>query len=93
MKLKYMAYLLVILNFVIFGCVQRQPASMENMEAENSRDLEFKKMCQESGYEWMLMKPTKDGKIIHEAESCWGCMIESIEHVCDMEKLNEFMEK
>jgi hypothetical protein len=39
----------------------------------------------------MLMKPTMDGKIIKEEASCWGCMVEGIEHVCDMGKFNEMM--
>ncbi|MBI2541829.1 hypothetical protein HYV80_03920 [Candidatus Woesearchaeota archaeon] len=54
-------------------------------------DLEFKQICQSAGYEWMLMKPTQDGKFIKDAESCWGCMVEGIEHVCDMEKFQQFI--
>ena len=48
-------------------------------------------MCQDSGYEWMLMKPTKDGKIIQDAKACMGCMIGGIEHICDKEKFMEYM--
>ena len=51
-----------------------------------NKDLEFQKMCTDSGYEWRYMKPTQDGRIIQSSQSCWGCMVEGIEHVCDMEK-------
>ncbi len=60
-----------------------------NMKKDGNSDAEFKAMCQNANYEWMYMKPTKDGKIIKEAESCWGCMTEGIEHICDMEKFEE----
>ena len=46
-------------------------------------------MCRDSGYEWMLMKPAKNGKIIQDANTCMGCMVEGIEHVCDKEKFME----
>ena len=48
-------------------------------------------MCQDAGYEWMYMKQTQDGKIIQDSESCWGCMVEGIEHVCDKEKFMEYL--
>lgn len=48
-------------------------------------------MCQDAGYEWMLMKPTQDGKFIKDAEGCWGCMVEGIEHICDKEKFSQFV--
>jgi len=69
--------------FFIASCERNQ----KNMEG----DLEFKKMCQNAGYEWMLMKPTQDGKFIKDAQECWGCMVEGIEHVCDKEKLQQFI--
>jgi len=72
--------------FLISSCTKSQQ-NQQNIE----RDLEFKQMCQSAGYEWMLMKPTQDGKINKEAESCWGCMVEGVEHVCDMEKFDELM--
>ena len=95
MKIKYLIYLLVILNIVIFGCAQRD-TSMENMEMEKDKidmneDIEFKQMCEDASYEWMLMKPTQDGKIVLDEESCWGCMVKGIEHVCDKEKFDEMM--
>ena len=48
-------------------------------------------MCTDVGYEWMHMKPTKDGKFIKDAQECWGCMVEGIEHICDKEKFIEYM--
>lgn len=66
-------------------------ASCANQQQNSSKDSEFKQVCQTAGYEWMLMKPTKDGKRIKEAESCWGCMVENVEHVCNMEKFSEMM--
>ena len=68
--------------FFIASCARNQ----KNTEG----DLEFKQMCQDVGYEWMLMKPTKDGKIIKEEDSCWGCMVE-LEHICDKEEFNRMM--
>lgn len=70
--------------------------SMSDMEAHmknmhNDSDSGFEQMCKDAGYEWMLMKPTKDGKIIQSEKSCWGCMVEDIEHVCDKEKFMELM--
>ncbi|MBI3026999.1 hypothetical protein HYY70_02705 [Candidatus Woesearchaeota archaeon] len=55
------------------------------------QDIEFKQMCQSAGYEWMLMKPTQNGKFIKDARECWGCMVEGIEHVCDKEKFQQFI--
>ena len=69
----------VVILFFISGCIKNQ-----------NTDLEFKKMCQDSGYEWMHMTPTQDGKLIKDAEPCWGCMLEGIEHVCDKEKFIEY---
>src|SRR3989344_2262463 len=89
MKTKTLLFLFVVPSIVVFGCVQNPQTSMENMGMEENSDAEFKKMCQSAGYEWMLMKPTKDGKINKEAESCWGCMVGGIEHVCDMNQFNE----
>ncbi|MBI4452402.1 hypothetical protein HY637_03160 [Candidatus Woesearchaeota archaeon] len=80
MKLNNLFVLSIIALVFISSCAQNQGTN---------QDSEFKKMCQDTGYEWMLMKPTKDGKIIKAAESCWGCMVEGIEHVCDMDKFNE----
>lgn len=73
----------IVALFLVSSCTKNQ----QNAEG----DLEFKKMCQYYGYEWMLMKPTQDGKFIKSAEECWGCMVEGIEHICDMEKFNEMI--
>jgi len=91
MKTKIFLLLFVVSSIVVFGCAQNQQASMENMNMGENGDTEFKKMCQDANYEWMYMKPTKDGKIMKEAESCWGCMVKGIEHVCDMEKFDMMM--
>jgi len=85
MKAKLLFYLLIVFSVAAFGC-SKAADSMEMGKNENS---EFEDMCTEAGYEWMLMKPTQDRKIIKEAESCWGCMVEGIEHVCSMEKFEE----
>ena len=91
---KYKLILLGILILFVFGCVQKHTAA-NNMKTDgiisdgkmnSGEDLEFKKMCQNAGWEWMLMKPTKDGKIIMDAKSCMGCMVEGIEHICDKGK-------
>ena len=54
-------------------------------------DLEFKKMCIDSGYEWMHMKPTQNGKFIKDADECFGCMVGGIEHICDKGKFEEMV--
>lgn len=74
---------LIFALFFIASCTQNQ----KNTE----QDKEFQKMCTDSGYEWMLMKPTQDGKFIKDSQACWGCMVEGIEHVCDKEKFMEFV--
>lgn len=81
----YNLFLIVIVAFLflISSCTKNQ----QNTDG----DLEFKKMCQDAGYEWMKMKPTQDGKFIKDAQECWGCMVEGIEHVCDKEKFNQFV--
>ena len=88
-------YVVITLSVVVLGCVQNTTNSKGDMEMKDTKsmgeDMEFKQMCQNAGYEWMLMEPTKDGKTISEADSCWGCMIEGIEHVCDKEKFMEYM--
>ena len=63
-------------------------ASCSNQPKE---DLKFKKTCTDAGYEWMHMKPTKDGKFIKDAQECWGCMVQGIEHICDKEKFIEYV--
>ena len=82
MKLNNLFVLSIIALVFISSCAQNQ---------DTNQDSEFKKMCQSEGYEWMLMKPTQDGKFIKDAESCWGCMVGGIEHVCDMDQFNEMM--
>ena len=79
---------LINIFFILFVVILFFIPSCTNQPKE---DLEFKKMCQDSGYEWMLMKPTQDGKIIQDAKSCMGCMVEGIEHICDKEKFNEYI--
>ena len=74
--------LFIVVLFLISSCAKNQ---------SSNEDLEFKKMCQNAGYEWMHMNPTQDGKIIKDAEPCWGCMVEGIEHVCDKEKFIEYI--
>lgn len=93
MKLSNLFFILfVIILFFVASCTQNKTETMESMQMENdAEDLEFKQMCQESGYEWMLMKPTQDGKITLNEESCWGCMVEDIEHICYKEKFMELM--
>ena len=95
----------VVILFFISSCTKNNlkgsamatANSMKNMEMEKNvtakEDLQFKKMCQDSGYEWMLMKPTKDGKIMLNERPCMGCMVEGIEHTCDKEKFLETMGK
>ena len=73
--------ILVIALFLISSCSKNQ----------QKEDLEFKKMCIDSGYEWMHMKPTQDGKFIKDADECFGCMVKGIEHICDKEKFMEFL--
>ena len=92
METKTLLFLFMVSGIVVFGCARNQ-TSMESipMEKDENSNAEFKEMCQNAGYEWMLMKPTKDGKMLNEAESCWGCMVEGIEHVCDMEKFQQLM--
>ena len=72
----------IIFLFFVASCAKNQ---------STDGDQEFKKMCQNSGYEWMFMKPTQDGKFIKDADECFGCMVEGIEHICNMEKFNEMM--
>ena len=93
MKIKYILYVLIIISVVAFGCAQKQIESMEDatMEKSGNEDTEFKQMCQNAGYEWMLMNPTQDGKFIKDAQECWGCMVEGIEHICDKEKFYNFI--
>ena len=69
MKIKYLLYILVVFSLVAFGCAQKTSTElMKNMEIEKSsiKDVEFKKMCQNAGYEWMFMKPTQNGKFIKD---------------------------
>ena len=94
MKIYHFLLLSIASLFIVASCTANQNQnSMEKMntEKDEKNDAEFKKMCQNANYEWMLMKPTQDGKFIKDAESCWGCMVEGIEHVCDMNQFNEMM--
>mgnify|MGYP001561889905 CR=1 FL=1 len=81
---------LFFIVFIIFLFVIASCTNLQNKQKTNE-DLEFKKMCIDAGYEWMKMKPTKDGKFIKDAEECMGCMVGGIEHICDKEKFMEFV--
>jgi len=90
--------LLVLVSLLILGCAQTSQNigkdKMENMKMDGSeQDMEFKQMCESKGWEWMPMKPTMDGKIMKDAQECWGCMVEGIEHVCDKEKFMDIINK
>ena len=87
MKITYFFILSVAALFLIASCTN----NLQNKQ--NNEDLDFKKMCKNAGYEWMLMKPTQDGKMVMEAKSCMGCMVEGIEHICDKEKFLEITTK
>lgn len=69
----------VFVLFLISSCANQQ-----------NEDTDFKELCQDAGYEWMLMKPTRDGKFIKDAEECWGCMVR-LEHLCDKEKYMDYV--
>ena len=83
-------YFILFVTFLFFaaGCTNNKQNNQSTSE-----DLKFKKMCQSAGYEWMLMKPTQDGKMIMEDKSCMGCMVEGIEHICDKQKFLEITGK
>ena len=71
MENKFYFYLIVLFSIIIYGCAQKQSTNlMGNMEIKEgiNKDLEFKKMCLNAGYEWMYMKPTQDGKIIQSSQ-------------------------
>ena len=84
MKANFLFYLLVVFSIAAFGCTK----AADSMEMGKNGNSEFEKMCAGAGYEWMLMRPTQDGKFIKDSSDCWGCMM-GIEHVCDMEKFEE----
>ena len=79
------------LFFILFIAALFFIASCARNQQNVNGDLEFKKMCTDSGNEWMHMKPTQDGKFIKDAKECWGCMVGGIEHICDKEKFKEFV--
>lgn len=83
MKISNLFYIIfvIILSF-ISSCIKNQSLN---------EDLEFKQMCIDAGYEWMLMKPIQDGKLIKDVEECWGCMVKGIEHVCNKDNFMEFV--
>ena len=85
----------VVLFFIASCTRNNQNANFGNTEMEkdvvSKEDLQFKKMCQDAGYEWMLMKSMQNGKFIKNSSECWGCMVEGIEHVCDKEKFMEIV--
>jgi len=53
-------------------------------------DKEFKKLCKENGYEWMVMQPMNDGKI-KSRETCHGCMV-GTNHICNKEEFLKIIE-
>ena len=82
LKLNNLFFILsIILLFFIASCKNKP-----------NEDLEFKKMCTDSGYEWMKMRPTQNGKIIKDSNDCLGCMV-GLEHICDKEKFEEFVKQ
>ncbi len=85
---KIAGIVMIVTAFFLIYLVIALP-SMSMSGPKGFEDKEFKKMCQQSGYEWMYMKPTKEGIIIKESQECWGCMVEGIEHVCNKEEFNK----
>ena len=83
-NLFFIIFLVVL--FFIASC-----AKNEQNKQSTEGDEEFKKMCAGAGYEWMHMKPTKDGKFMKDAQECWGCMVEGIEHICNKGKFIQFL--
>ena len=56
MKIKYLFFILfTFILFFIASCAKNQ---------STNEDLNFKKMCQDAGYEWMKMKPMQNGKFV-----------------------------
>lgn len=92
--MKWIYVLLILSGFIIFGCAKNTQSKMEEKgmakDALNG-NVELKKMCEEKGWQWMMMKPTKDGKIIPDAKECMGCMVDGIEHVCDKQEFMDMM--
>ena len=82
---------------IVLGCSQKAPAQVDKEDMGNmdeyseSQDAQFKQMCQSKGWQWMLMKPTMNGKMDSNAKDCWGCMVEGVEHICDNQKFMELM--
>ena len=88
--------LLVLVGLLVLGCTQKSQSmdkdEMKNMKMDTSeQDMEFKQMCESKGWEWMSMKPSMDGKIMKDAQECWGCMVNGIEHICDKEKFMDMI--
>ena len=82
----------MIFSCILFIVVLFFIASCTNNQQNTDDNLEFKKMCTDSGYEWMHMKPTQNGKIIKDSNECLGCMV-GLEHICDKEKFKEFVKQ
>jgi len=80
MKLNNLFFIVTVFALFLISSCSNQP----------KEGIEFRKMCENAGYEWMLMKPTQNGKIIKDSQECWGCMVE-LEHICDKEKFKTYV--
>ncbi|MEK6948039.1 MAG: hypothetical protein AABX19_02235 [Nanoarchaeota archaeon] len=50
-------------------------------------DLEYKKVCESKGYEWMEMYEMRNDTPISKT-ICFGCMVNG-NHICTLQEFNE----
>ena len=55
-----------------------------------SEEQKYSEICHANNHKWMKMQPMKEGKDIN-GQSCWGCMPDMSNHICNMNEYEEFV--
>ena len=72
---------LVLTLFLIASCTTSTPVGKE----------EFKALCEQNNHRWMDMKPMLNGQILEDKDSCWGCMPDGENHICEQGQYMKFI--
>ena len=87
MRLFFIAGVLLL----VVACTQRGGNDMEDrlrQQAIAGATSDFERLCYQNGHMWMPMLPHRDGVPVGNA-SCYGCMPDGDNHICDVQEYKE----
>ncbi len=72
-------------TYVLLALIMLASCSTEQLTKEQQ---DYKKYCQETGGAWMKMSELKEG--IPTGRTCYGCMPDEANHLCDRAEYEVF---